>query len=181
MPKKLLLTVTFFVLSVVALTNYTFAADFALTHIGAMSTGGATYPEWWYMGSTPTLKGTAGAGDEVNVIIDGEQHSVAADSEGNWSYATTLSDGDYSIGITSGSSSYYFTLHQGQNLPSDLGGTTTPTTPESTGTPAEVPDTGSHQVLVLSVAGALMAFGAYYTLDSREKALAKFERRSIRD
>jgi len=180
MPKKLFAFLTIFVFSVLALSNFALAADFALTHIGAMSTGGSQYPEWWYMGSSPTFRGTAGSGSEVAVIIDGDQYAVTADSEGNWSYATSLEDGDYSMGFTSGSSSYYFTLHQGQNLPSDLGGTTT-TTPESTGTPAEVPDTGSHQVFILSVAGALMAFGAYYTLDSREKALAKFERRSIKN
>jgi len=133
------------------------AADLSLTDIGALATSGNTYSEWWYTGTLPVLKGTAGNSATVAITINDEQSSISADGSGNWSfYSEKLITGDHSVSISSGDQTYSFTLHLGQSLPSDLGAT--PETTPSTG----VPDTGTGQVIALVAGVSALALGWYF-------------------
>jgi len=57
------------VLLSLVITPSLYAASLSLTHIGGLVTNGATYNEWWYSGTNPLLKGTAGEGAEVVITI----------------------------------------------------------------------------------------------------------------
>lgn len=178
MPNKCIKSI-FTIFSFLLVTNVLALNVNALTldNIGALSTGGARYVDWWYTLTNPTLRGTAEADAQVSVNIMGNIETVKADSSGNWIYNTSLDQGDYEIGLVSGSDSYYFTLHTGQNVPADLGVSTTPqSTASATTGPSEVPTTGSQQLLVITAALALTSYGYYLKKNGREKALATFEK-----
>lgn len=148
--------------------NVSFAAEFALTKIGALDTGGATYSEWWYTGTSPTLMGTAENNAQVSVTINDQTNTVNADSSGNWSVPTTLDNADYNITVASGSSSYSFVLHAGQSVPSDLGSTTTTTTTETQQTTTPVPATGFNQTIGLILSSTILGFGIYFFNKSKK-------------
>jgi len=131
--------------------QFVYASSFSLTNIGALSTNGAKYSEWWYTGENPTLVGTAGSSADVNVDIDGSDSSAVAGGSGNWSLATSgLTAGDHNIVISSGSESYSFTLHIGQNVPESVG-----TAVEITESTSAVPNTGSDQFISLLLTTSL--------------------------
>lgn len=90
------------------------AGGFNLSSIGNLDTSGKQISQWWYSGSSPVLRGEAGAGASVTVNIDGSENSVSADESGNWSYDPgALSGGDHQIVLTSGGSTISFTLTMG--------------------------------------------------------------------
>ena len=162
-------------ITVVSLIFYSFyfsfvlAATLSLTNIGALGTGGSTYTEWWYTGINPSLSGVSGANAEVSVSIDGEITTTTADGSGNWSTSTSMDQGDHTIIISSGSETYSFTLHTGQNMPDTV---TTPTgeTTQSTGT---VPPTGSSQLIGMLVSATLVGAGFYlFVLGKKDKKKA---------
>ena len=138
-----------------------FSASLSLSQIGALNTQGMQYSEWWYSGTSPTLSGTADANAEVKISLDGSESTVTADSSGNWSMATSLSQGDVAVVISSGSESYSFTLHAGQEVPDDLSATTTISAAETSESTAAVPSTGSTQVVGLLISSTLLAVGVY--------------------
>lgn len=149
------------------------AASLTLTSIGALSTEGSMYAEWWYTGTNPTLSGTASAGATVKVNVDGNEQTTTADGSGSWSMGTTMSEGDHQITITSDGETYSFSLNIGSTMP-DFG-TTTTTTPQTTSS-QPVPDTGSQQLLVLMVSTSLLALGYIYIRNGRKGALKAFEK-----
>jgi hypothetical protein len=136
------------------LTPTLYAASLSLTHIGALATNGATYSEWYYTGTDPVLRGTAGDGDEVKVTIGANEYEVTADGDGNWSYQTSLSAQDYNVTISSGGEQYSFTLHAGQSMD----GSATSQTTQSTST---VPPTGYNQIAGILAGSTLIAAGLY--------------------
>ncbi len=156
------------------------AASLSLTQIGALSTGGAAYSEWWYTGTSPLLSGTAGEGATVEIMVGSDSHEVTADSSGNWSYQSSMGEGDFSISITSGGESYSFTLHSGQTMPDTITGGTSMETTEST---VSVPATGYPQLLGMITATTLLGVGFYYYLYARrntKKAYVKSILNSLR-
>ena len=166
MPQKIALAL------IAAFTVFSFykvahAADFALTQIGVMSTGGANYSEWWYTGNNPTFVGTADADATVQYDVDGSTGSVTADSSGNWSYNAGLDGGDHAVSFSSGGSTISFTIHLGQSLPADVGGTTQSTT--------SVPDTGSYQALAISISVSAIVAGLYLWSKAPKDKKATFE------
>ncbi|MBN1162611.1 hypothetical protein JXA34_02595 [Patescibacteria group bacterium] len=178
MQKKNLLTLFSFFSLILLLLAKTYAADFSLTEIGALNTGGATYSDWWYTGVNPTLTGTGEADTEVKVKVDGDSHETTADGSGNWSLSLTLAAGDYSIELSQGDDSYSFTLHLGQNLPADLGGSGTSETSESTGT---VPETGFNQFIGVTMSAGVLLLGFYLYVWGNPKVQAAIEKRLIKD
>lgn len=155
-------------------TSNVSAASLSLTHIGALATNGMKYSEWWYTGTNPTLRGTAGNGASVGISIDGTKTTATADSSGNWSMATTMGNDDYAIVVTSGGESYTFTLHNGQAMAA--GGGATQTTQSTTA----VPDTGSHQILMIIMSLGLLTLATYYIKYGRQSALKAFEKDAIK-
>lgn len=150
------------------------AASLSLTNIGALSTNGALYDEWWYSATNPTLKGTANDNKDVKVVIDEKEYNTKADSSGKWSLATTLAQGDYDISISSDGENYSFTLHNGQSLPNQIGGGADATQSSQSTTP--VPITGANQVAAIIMASGTSLLALYYIKYGRENALQSFER-----
>jgi len=138
------------------------AAGLTLTHLGGLATNGAKYSEWWYSGTTPLLKGTAANGAEVSITIDSDEKTVTADSSGYWSYQTSLTAKDYKIVVASGSESYTFTLHAGQNMSASGSAS------ETTQSTISVPPTGYNQVAGIFAGLTLAAAGFYAYLQGRK-------------
>jgi hypothetical protein len=157
------------------LSSTAFAAGLALTGIGALSTGGAVYSEWWYTGENPTLAGTAGESASVTVTVEENSQTVTADGSGNWSAPTATPTGDYSVSISSGGETLSFTLHTGQSLPDDLGSGAETT--EGTGT---VPETGSSQLFGVVILSITTALGYSYYTNRRRLAIAEYEKKASR-
>ncbi len=155
------------------------AASLSLTHIGGLATDGATYSEWWYSGTTPLLKGTAGEGADVVITVGTDAQTVTADSSGYWSYQASLAAEDYTIAINSGGESYSFTLHAGQSMSSGDSMSTTETTQSTTA----VPPTGYNQIAGILGGSTLALAGVYAYLQGRKstkKAYAKEVLKSLR-
>jgi len=109
------------------------AGSFNLKSIGQVDTSGRQLSQWWYSGSQPSFVGEASPGASVSVSIDGVEASVVTDESGNWSYgASTLTDGDHEVVLTSNGSNISFTLTTGVNnvnwdaVNSDAGTSTLP-------------------------------------------------------
>lgn len=151
-----------------------YAASFQLTKIGALDTTGKTYPEWWYTGTNPTFSGTASAGTKITVKVNDISAEITANSSGAWSYKpAAMPIGDYYVSFTSTDGNYSFKLHITQTLPATFGSTVPQSTPAAT-----VPDTGSNQLIMGTVALSLGLLGVYFLIDSRKRALQAFEKRS---
>ena len=113
MVKKIRCFVLIFVLFLLTGKNV-LAGGFNLKSIGSVDTSGQQISHWWYTGSVPTLTGEAVAGDTITISIDGEEGSVTANGDGNWTYVpVALGDGDHEIILTSGGSTISFTLTMG--------------------------------------------------------------------
>ena len=172
--KKFSVIAIAFLLSLFAHVN---AASLSLTKIGALDTGGATYSDWWYTGTSPTLAGTAGSSADVSIKIGDDTSSVTADSGGNWTYATSLEENDYSITISSGDESYAFTLHAGQVMPADVGSSdSSETTEETAETTSTEPATGYPQVFGLATSISLLGIGAYLYLKNKKSTKRAYVR-----
>jgi hypothetical protein len=119
MIKKLLFPI--FVLFLVFSTTKVLASGFNLQSIGQSTVGGNQISKWWYVGSSPVMKGEAIASSTVTISIDGTDATATADSDGNWTYDPgTLTDGDHAIILTSSGSTIQFTLTMGAaNLNAD--------------------------------------------------------------
>lgn len=160
----------------VAFSNSAFAASLTLTKIGALDTGGNTYPQWWYTASSPVFAGTADAGATVNVTINGSSDAVTADSSGNWTYASSLGEGDHNIMFESGGVSYSFLLSITPTLPESFTSNTTTETSQST---VPVPDTGMNHIAGFVVAVSAIALGTYFY--DRKNTNKEFENRILKD
>lgn len=150
-----------------------FAATLTLDKIGALSTDGKVYSEWWYTGTDPVISGQVESGKSVNINVDGTSVSVTADSQGLWAYYLEAGSGDHIITITSEGESLSFTLHLGQPLP------TSGTSSESSETTTPVPETGVSQVLLITLSLMLMTAGWY--LYENKSVKKSFEEAVIRD
>lgn len=139
----------------------TLAAPLAVTQIGTLETQGATHSEWWYVSENPVLVGTAGENAVVSITIDTLTNSVTANATGEWTYQpTNLTAGDHEIEITSGTEEYSFTLHIEEDVFSETTNNTTTTTTTTTtskgGVPDDLPETGTIEVTIALIAGALI-------------------------
>ena len=124
------------------------AASLSLNMIGSLDVSDSSFSRYWYTGTNPTLVGTAAENSTVTVTVNETELTTTADASGNWSQMITTNDGDNSVVITDGVSSYSFTLTKG-----DMPGTTTTTTTEQ---PATLPDAGvANYTLIFMVLGIL--------------------------
>jgi hypothetical protein len=155
--KKVIAFYLIILFSLTFVLNSALAASLGLTNIGGLVTGGSKYSEWYYTQTNPLLKGTAQESSTVTVSVDGTASTVTADGSGNWSYQMQKGEGDYSVVLTQGSETYSFTLHLGQNVP----GSTTTTTPTTTGSGNAVPVTGYNQIVGLTLGLGVVLFGTY--------------------
>lgn len=131
------------------------ASSLTLDTIGALSTSGKKYSEWWYTAQNPTLTGKAEDDQKVKIIIDDKTKETKANSSGRWTQATTMTNGKHSVKIVAGAESYAFTLNIGSAMPS----ASTASTSQSS---AAVPGTGFHQMYFILVAIYLLILGAYF-------------------
>ena len=135
-----------------------YAAGLNLTYIGSLATNGSKYTEWWYTGANPVFKGSASSNSSVKITVNDSSQDLTSDSEGSWSYSSTLAYGDHTVKVESGGESYSFTLHLTQTLPETFGTTTTAETSQS----SQVPDTGSNTLIAGTLSVILLAFGVTY-------------------
>lgn len=151
------------------------AASLSLNRIGALDLGGEVYSEWWYTGTKPTFYGTGGESSTITVSVDGAEATTSTDASGNWTYYLDKESGDYEIVISQGEESISFTLHLGQNVPSDLGSV------ESTESTSSVPTTGFNQYIALmfGIGVVLLATYFYTSGDSTKKSV--FETRVLKE
>lgn len=146
-------------LSFLVLSSNVYAASLVVTKIGALDTGGNTYPQWWYTASNPVFAGTAPAGATVDITVNDASTSVTADGSGNWSYASNLTSGDHSLKFEADGSSYSFLLSITQTLPESFSSGTSVETTQST---VPIPDTGVNTVAGLVVSVSAIALGTYF-------------------
>lgn len=116
------------ILSLFFLSSSILASGFQLKTVGALNVDGVTLNHIWYSNGNVTFSGIALGNAQVTAVIDGASATTTADSSGNWSYSTTLSDGDHQIGFTCNGSTISFTLTIG-TPPADIGGLPTAATP----------------------------------------------------
>ena len=112
------------------------AAGFQLTAIGSMNLDGVLYDHLWYSSGNVTFTGIGVVGQTVTATIGTNSATVTVDSSGNWSYTTTLADGDHSINFSSEAGNITFTLTVGP-VPEGVGaisGTGVPASGNSTPT-----------------------------------------------
>lgn len=105
-----------------------YSAGFQLKTVGGLDVEGATFTQLWYSNGNVAFTGIALENASVTATIDDTSETVTADSSGNWSYATTLADGDHQVSFTSDGSTVSFTLTIGE-VPADIGSLPTATTP----------------------------------------------------
>jgi hypothetical protein len=98
-----------------------FASGFQLQSIGTLDTTGYQYGEWWYSSPNPTLSGTTEPQATIEVTVDGVSQTITADSSGNWSAPTTMSEGDHTVSLSSSTGNYTFTVHIAQSMPAGVG------------------------------------------------------------
>ena len=165
----------FLLFTAALLTVNVFSATLTLTKIGALDLEGNTYSEWWYTGTNPTLQGTAAVNSQVTIKVDSGTYTANSDTNGDWSYATTLAEGDYSINISQGQESYAFTLHLGQNVPS---GATSGETDQSTST---VPSTGFDQFTGITLGVGIILLSTYLYVWGDGNKKHQFARRFLED
>ena len=167
MPKKVTIFVTF-LLSLFLFSGT--AAALTLDNIGSMNTAGSSYAEWWYAGTNPTFRGTAGSSKIVYYELGETTGQTNADGAGNWSVDSSLGQGDYTVAFSSEGDLVAFTLHVGQDFPGGLGGA-----PEGT---AAVPSTGSNQVMGIVILAVTTLAAFVYYKNSRKIAMASFEKKA---
>lgn len=161
----------------VLLFSYTFGGTLSLLKIGALDTGGKTYPEWWYKGPSPVLSGMATVGTDVTIKIGETSVTVKPDTAGAWTYATNLQNGDHVIQISQQPDSISFTLHLGQDMPAGSG--TQPSTTQP-GAPV-VPDTGFNQYVAASFGLGIILLATYFYFSTDSKKKTVFESRVLKE
>ena len=119
-----------FVLTFFLLPGAAFAQVFQLNTIGTVNVAGTSFSQFWYTGTNVSLTGNTSAGSSVSVSVDSSVNSATVDESGNWSYATTLTEGDHQVSLTSAGETINFTLTIGSTQPSTTT-TGTATTPVS--------------------------------------------------
>lgn len=112
------------------------ASGFYIETIGSLDIQGSAYPQYWYTGANPTITGKAPANASITATIDGTSQTVTADAAGDWSVATSVSEGDHSVTLATESiTPYTFTLTIG-TVADGVGSITAPDTPPAgVGTP----------------------------------------------
>lgn len=129
-----------------------FAAGFQLKTVGTLNVEGVTLTQLWYSNGNVTFTGTALENASVTTTIDGTSETVTADASGNWSYSTSLSEGDHQVSFTSDESSTSFTLTIGESS-ADIGSLPTTATPAGTVEPT---------IAILFLGTALIASGIFF-------------------
>jgi hypothetical protein len=109
LPIFLLLAFTF------VFSRYTLASGFNLNSIGNLDVDGKLSSHWWYTATNPTFSGEAQANSTININIDGTDTSTNAGSDGSWSYASTLDEGDHDVSFENNGSKINFILTLGEN------------------------------------------------------------------
>lgn len=126
------------------------AATLTLDSIGEDSVADTVFTSWTYETANPIFTGTAAAGASVSIKIDDLINTVAAATDGEWTFIpTTLLDGTYSILITSGVESMSFDLTIGSATSS-----TTTTTSTTTSTASATTSTSSASTTGVGMGGA---------------------------
>ncbi|HPD74044.1 MAG TPA: hypothetical protein P5014_02480 [Patescibacteria group bacterium] len=163
-------------LSTILFSNV-FAASLSLLKIGALDTGGKSYPEWWYVGTGPVLSGMATPGSDVSVKIGENSYTTTPDASGNWSYSATLEKGDYPIEISQSGEKISFTLHMGQDMAATGATQPSDTTPDATA----VPETGYNQYVAFSFGIGIILLATYFYFSSDNKKNIVFESRVLKE
>lgn len=160
--------------------NYVFsiAAVLQLKKIGLLNVEGKNYSEWWYTGTRPTLYGAAEANSTVNIKIGETSSSASADASGEWSHATQIDTGDYAIEISQGSEKISFTLHVGQNVPSNIGSSEAGETTQSAN---GVPETGFNQYVAITSGFGIILLATYFYFSTDSKRKTVFETRVLKE
>ena len=157
--------------------SYSFAGTLSLLKIGALDTGGKTYPEWWYKGASPVLSGMAAIGSDVTIKIGESTVTVTPDTAGAWSYATNIENGDHVIQISQQPDTISFTLHLGQDMTT---GTETQPSATQPGAPV-VPETGFNQYIAASFGLGIILLATYFYFSTDSKKKTVFESRVLKE
>lgn len=142
-------------LAVFVLAVPVFASGFQLTSIGSLSVEGTQLSHYWYSSEGVTFSGVTSAGTEVTADIDGVTGNAGVGAEGNWSYSTTLAEGDHNVSFASNGSTISFVLTIGSM-------------PESTGSGSGIPTTTTPTVgtmgptLLLLVGGGVAVMAGLF-------------------
>lgn len=150
---KSILSVLIFILAFLLFASSSFASGFYLKTIGALDVEGGIYSQIWYTSENVTFKGVAPAGNSVTAVINGASNTVTADANGNWSYSTSLNQGDNSVSFTTeGANNLSFTLTIGE-VPEGVGEIPKAETPSA--------GVGYPTIFLLTGGSAFLLFASY--------------------
>lgn len=143
------------------------AYDLTLTKIGSMSTIGADYSLVSYIGAVPALEGTATPAAQVAVKIQtATAYVIAATASGVWTYTpTSLSTGDNTVTITSGTQQLSFVLRFNSTA-------TSAATSTSSASITALPETGPRELLII---GSIAGVGVWYLGRYLKKRMYRWE------
>lgn len=147
------------------------AYDLTLTKIGTLSTIGADYTLVSYVGSVPSLEGTATPAATVSVKVNSITNStIAATTSGIWTFTPeSLNAGDNLITITSGAQSIVFTIRYSATvIPTASSSAATTTTATS------LPETGTWENILY---GVIVGIGVWFLGRYVKKEMHKWEGR----
>lgn len=163
---KKMLSVLVFAASLIFVGSV-YAYDLTLTKIGSMSTIGADYSLVSYIGAVPALEGTATPAAQVAVKIQtATAYVIAATASGVWTYTpTSLSTGDNTVTITSGTQQLSFVLRFNSTA-------TSAATSTSSASITALPETGPRELLII---GSIAGVGVWYLGRYLKKRMYRWE------
>lgn len=158
--KKILVGVFGAVILAIMLTGQVLAATLQVTSIGTESVAGGTPGEESYVGTNPTIVGTASSEAEVDITIDDLTTTVVADIDGDWSYTPTgLIAGVYDIEISSNLETLTFTLTISEDSTAETTGKGGATESSEAALPEELLQSGSGESMILTLAAGMFLIG----------------------
>ena len=104
------------------------ASGFTVRTVGGLNVDGLVYTHLWYTKGAVTFTGGTLPNEVVTATVDGTAATATAAETGNWTFSTTLTEGDHTISLSSIASTVSFTLTIGP-VPSGVGGLPTATAP----------------------------------------------------
>lgn len=104
------------------------ASGFTVRTVGGLNVDGLVYTHLWYTKTSVTFTGGTLPNTVVTATVDGAAATATSDATGNWTYSTTLTDGDHTVSLSSIASTVSFTLTIGP-VPSGVGGLPTTQAP----------------------------------------------------
>jgi hypothetical protein len=156
------------------------ASALTVDQIGPVATEGNRYTDWWISSTSFTLNGTS-TDSNVTISLNDSTNYTAPVEFGKWSQTFSLNQDDYIFTVSDSNDKYTFTVHAGQQMPSDLDSDTTVADPTGTDTTnPPVPETGAFNIFAFMFSMSLLIIGTLLFKTRREN-LQLFETNLVKN